>query len=383
MNRIKNILLGLILLFCAMVGCTGINSSKKETIINQDHFDTTESSLADKAIFDVINNQVEFISVNEGCQLFYWNNYNFLNNGIYDFSGLEKTFAISDIDLDGENELFVTVYGIDIIVFDYQDGFVYGYQFPSRAFIPMKDGICSSSSAANVCGWYNIAFEKENIEIKYLAEVDSGVYYFDKEEVSEEDFMRLTKEFREKESVQFYEYSVSEIQSSLNILQVSQNGEDLSDGLSSAIPSEYKNTIFKEESFSIYYGDSSSDGKIIGNLLNFEEKTYRIIYASVVDILNDEASEIVLYLDEYAGVLVLTNTDNGVEAIFLDEFEQKRFLDNGCIIEGRISIRDGKQDIKRLGEESICYQITNYNQGKYSVEEIRDSDSNIVKYYSF
>ncbi|MCR4696967.1 MAG: hypothetical protein K5654_06605 [Lachnospiraceae bacterium] len=23
--------------------------------------------------------------------------------------------------------------------------------------------------------------------------------------------------------------------------------------------------------------------------------------------------------------------------------------------------KDGKQDIKRLGEESICYQITNYN----------------------
>ena len=49
--------------------------------------------------------------------------------------------------------------------------------------------------------------------------------------------MRLTKKLREKESVKFYECSVSEIQSSLNILQVSQNGEDLREGLSSAIPS--------------------------------------------------------------------------------------------------------------------------------------------------
>ncbi len=88
-------------------------------------------------------------------------------------------------------------------------------------------------------------------------------------------------------------------------------------------------------------------------------------------------------LDEYAGVLVLTNIDNGVEAIFLDEFEQKRFLDNGYIVEGRISISEGKHDINRWGEDSVCYQITNYNHGKYIIEEISYLDSNIVKYYSF
>ena len=395
LNMNKKILSFLNLFLCALfisfdIGCNIGNASInvndaddiQSIITTKDSIDSPVEPLeCDLFIFEVINNQKEFISVNEDGQYYYWEDYHFLNGSIYDFSNLSKEYLLVDIDLDGQTELMIDIYGVDIMVFDYQDGEVYGYQFPSRSIVVFEDGICVTSSAADICAWYTISFEKDYVKTNYLAEIEHDDYKYGGEAVSKEKFYELTDELRKKECLHYSEYSIDNIKKDLNIYEQTCVTSKGFEKKTLEVPLEYMDVVKNHKRFDVYKNETIHEGIIKGKKLEIESgEQSTILYSSVVDVQGDGIEELVLYFDEYNGAMILFNDKGTIDGLIIENFEKKRFLKDGSF--ASIYLNWGERDEKnRFVQYRDRSRINYLGHGKSNTDQISDFESNIAEYY--
>ena len=199
--KTRTIILTVILIGC-LSGCSG--SGEQANI--------PENRLA---FYQVLNSEKPFISANEDCREFYWNEYYWRDGD------LAETFTIHDfmlVDMDGDQEEEMILTGAmpeTTQVLDYQEGEVYSYQFPYRGMKGiLVNGVYNTSSAADIGGFYRIHFDKGTYEEERLAYMEHDYYEVEGTEVTSEEFYKYTESLRnveKAESIDFEEELLEKI----------------------------------------------------------------------------------------------------------------------------------------------------------------------------
>jgi hypothetical protein len=130
-------------------------------------------------------------------------------------------FAIVDLENDDMPEviLWLTVNNNDdfgFAVLRYQDGVVYGYTLPYRAFMDLKDdGTFSFSSGAADYGFGTAGFTKEGYTVKKISYSESAYdannnqvisYFVNNESAAKEDFLSAIDKQNEKVGAAWYDF---------------------------------------------------------------------------------------------------------------------------------------------------------------------------------
>lgn len=299
------------------------------------------TSPSDIKLLTVVNNQEEFLSVNEGMSTFLLNDYHFINGDVYDLSGLDKEYLITDLDNDGDNELIIT-YGPSAteLVLDCQEDNVYGYRVPVRSMKAISsDGICSCSGYAANYGKYTVSFDKEIINRNYLLYTDGYSFWIENKTVSEEEFREYEENLPQKEILLFKDFSINNIASDLSIDIASISSSINNDYYTlryfneNIIPQIYSGIISNEASFDIYEDGVNHNCKSINGELIVDECDSKgnIIYANIVDLNSDSVQELVLYLDELNTLVFIFFNENAICAYYDNDFALKRIMRDGTI----------------------------------------------------
>lgn len=180
---------------------TGLYSTMEEI----EALDIPEEMLA---YWLVLHNKKPFVSANEGCQEFYWDEYFWClfkpdpMFTIYDF-------GIVDLDNDGSHELVLTGFPETTQILDYQEGTVYSYQTAFRGMAGiLTNGIYNGSSAYDIGGWYRIAyFDKGTYEEETLAYMNHDYFEVEGKEVSLEEFLAYIEPFAKGEQIERADYT--------------------------------------------------------------------------------------------------------------------------------------------------------------------------------
>ena len=187
--KTRTIILTVILIGC-LSGCSG--SGEQANI--------PENRLA---FYQVLNSEKPFISANEDCREFYWNEYHW-HDGTWTTSFTIYDFMLVDMDGDQEEEMILTGAMPETTqVLDYQEGEVYSYQFPYRGMKGiLVNGVYNTSSAADIGGFYRIHFDKGTYEEERLAYMEHDYYEVEGTEVTSEEFYKYTESLLNMEQVE-------------------------------------------------------------------------------------------------------------------------------------------------------------------------------------
>lgn len=161
------------------------------------------------AFYLVLNNKKPFVSVDEGCQEFYWDEY-FWHQGELELSFTISGFMLVDMDDDEEKELLLMGYMPETTqILDYQEGVVFSYQFAYRGMKGiLPNGVYNSSSAYDVGGFYRIMyFDKGTYEEETLAYMEHNYYEVEGVEVSSDEFHAYTESYINAEQVEDIDFT--------------------------------------------------------------------------------------------------------------------------------------------------------------------------------
>lgn len=338
------------------------------------------------AFYLALNSKKPFVSADEGCQEFYWDEY-FWHQGELELSYKITGFMLVDMDGDEEKELILTGYMPETTqVLDYQEGMVYSYQFAYRGMKRiLTSGVYDGSSGYDINGFYRIYFDKGTYEEERLAYMEHDYYEVEGVEVSSEEFYAYTEDFVNAERVEDIDFTEEMLEEKLL--------GDLSEEELSVVKNIAPEEIIEEdipytaEEIQDYL-DVLTEGKaficVTDNRQKFflednyvrnktGEDEYQVLYFSIVDMDRDEKPEMILtcYPDT---VLILHDTEEGVRGY-------------------RFSIYD---EIRSIGKDGI-YQFDKYGTRGYGrivsfetdgcvIEPVDNHDSindDRIRYYFF
>lgn len=261
------------------------------------------------AFWQVLNSKKPFISINEGSQEFYWNEY-FWHDGAPVTKYTAGLFMIVDMDGDGGKEIVLYCSPEATQVFHYEDGKVYGYQFNYRGMNSIGiDGIYMGSSGAstNTCNRI-IEFNKDGYVEETLASMDDNYYKIGDKQVSEEEINEYFQGVWASEKAEELIYNDDILaqyllnglsKEEISILQnvSTENMEKLETDypMEADIRQAYYDVLLgKKEFISVADGNQSfylNDYYLERGNYN---KDFRILYFSIVDMDQDGIYEIVL-----------------------------------------------------------------------------------------
>lgn len=177
----------------------------------------------------VLQNKAEFFSTDANKNL----NISQLNQAVSDDSGVTAKaakLAMVDLENDGTPEVILWLvvnnndyYGFEVL--RYQDGVVYGYTLPYRAFMDLKaDGTFSFSSGAADYGFGTVKFTEKGYSVEKISYCESGYdsnnnqsisYFVDHESAAENDFLSAINKQSEKTGVTWYDFTDDNIKTML------------------------------------------------------------------------------------------------------------------------------------------------------------------------
>lgn len=278
-----------------------------EVYITKDELEDLDIPENMLAYWLALNSKIPFISANEGCQEFFWDEYFWCSsepNSIYTID----RFGIVDLDNDGSEEFVMRVLFPETTqILDYQDGKVYSYQFDSRGMARIGiDGVYGSSSGSDIGGFHRIHLDKGSYEEETLAYMDVDYFEVEGVEVSSDEFYAyaetLTKAERMK-SMDFTEEMLDKI-----LLGDLEEGElfkirnvkpegicDANDPQMADVPEAYRAVLTGSEGFVCVTEERDKflvDGNYVRNSTG--EDQYQILYYSSVDMEGDGEDEVVL-----------------------------------------------------------------------------------------
>ncbi len=259
------------------------------------------------AYWKVLNSKMPFISANEGCQEFFWDEYFWCSSGpdpLYEVFD----FGIVDLDNDGSGELVITGFPETTQVLDYQEGRVYGYYVVYRGMKAIDvNGVFNSSSGADIGGFYRIVyFDKGVYEKETLAYMDGNYFEVGGVEVSSDEFYAYTASLNETEMMENMDFTEEMLDKILlgdldeEILSGMRNMEpeeicDENNPQMADVPEAYLAVLSGKEEFVCVTEEGQKfiiDGTCIRNQVG--EEAYQILYFSVVDMDGDGEPEVIL-----------------------------------------------------------------------------------------
>ena len=288
------------------------------------------------AFYLVINNKKPFISADEGCQEFYWDEY-YWHQGELELSFTISGFMLVDMDGDDEEELVLTGYMPETTqVLDYQEGKVYSYQFAYRGMKRiLPNGVYDGSSGYDINGFYRIYFDKGTYEEERLAYMEHDYYEVEGVEVSSEEFYAYTEAFANADQVEDIDFTEEMLKKNL-LGDLTKEEWDIVENIA---PEEMKeeDIPYTAEELQVY-SDVLTEGKEFicvtdeGQKFFLEDNyvrnkagddEYQILYFSIADMDGDEKPEIVLtcYPDT---VLILHDAGEGVRGYRFSIYDEMR-----------------------------------------------------------
>lgn len=339
----------------------------------------------------VLNSKKPFISSNEGCQEFYWNEYFWC---LYEPNPTItiSDFGIVDLDNDGSAEVVMTTgFPGATWVLDYQEGKVYSYQFAFRGMAGiLTNGVYNGSSAADVGGWYRIAyFDKGTYEEENLAYVNRGYYEVEGKEVSSEEFLAYIEQFTKGEQMEDMDYTeemldkilldgLSEEELATLKRVIPEEICDENNPYMADIPEAYEAVLNGKEEFVCVTEEGQAftiDGNCIRNPEG--EEAGQVLYFSIVDMEGDGEPEVVLTCVGENSVdgknLVLHVAEGTVYGYIFDFWGEM----------GEIT-KDGVFRIGKLGAQ--CGKIVSFKKDGCVTELVENyeyTDDNRIRYYFF
>lgn len=336
------------------------------------------------AYWMVLNNKKPFISANEGCQEFFWEEYFWCTSEpdplytVYDF-------GIVDLDHDGSRELVMTGFPETTQVLDYQEGKVYSYQFVYRGMARITvDGIYSSGSAADIGGFHRISLDKGSYEEETLAYMEHDHYEVEGIEVSSREFYAYTEPIanaEQMETMDFTEEMLCKIllggptEEELSILESMEPEEicEENDPQRAAVPEDYQDVLGGKEEFICVTENGERflvDGNHVRNASG--EELYQILYFSIVDMEGDGADEVVLTCG--GNNLILHAAEGAIYGYVFDYWNEM-----GAITKEGV-FKTGYPDENKYGK------ILSFGREDYRMEQIENYevfDHDRIRYYAF
>lgn len=409
-NNLRTTIISLLLILC-LAGCTAAKDQRElnennpvddssvqsdeeveENPVKTDEgaaaLDISENMLA---FYLVLNSKKPFVSAGEGCQEFYWNEYNWcLLQPVTSFE--PGRFIVVDMDCDGEEEIMLYSWPESTQVLDYQDGSVYVYQFVFRGMNNvLPNGVYEGSGGASVWGFYRITeFDHGTFKEETLAYTetygDDEYYEVEGREVTFREFNEYTEQFK-VEPAEVHDFTEELLDAVLlgNLseveLAVVKNApvEEMLEQKEpdfTALPPEL-NEILTEGGAFICANDNQKkllleDGVVKGET---EDEEYQALYYSIVDMDGDEIPEVVLICD-FRTTLILHQTDEGVRGYRFDfDDEVGAIAENGTFAVG-YSIY-GTEGYERI----LSFRENGCERGTVDAAEFSSADR--VRYYCY
>lgn len=335
----------------------------------------------------VLNSKIPFISADEGCQEFFWDEYFWrLSEPVLRFT--MSDFAIVDLDVDGVEELVMTGFMPETTwILDYQEGKVYSYQFVFRGMAGIGiDGVYSSSIASDMGGFHRIHLDKGSYEEETLAYMNGDYFEVDGAEVSSDEFYAYTASLTDTEKINgmdFMEEMLDEVllgdfaEEASQIRNVAQ--EEICDENNpqmAEVPELYREVLTGNEGFVCVTENGETffiDGSSVRNPAG--EEQYQILYFSSADMDGDGENEVVLACSGgAAGENLILHEAEGVIYGYVFEFwnEMSVIANDGVFQEGTYRDQYGK--------------ISSFDENGCDIEEV-DYNGNInddrIRYYYF
>lgn len=371
-----------------LTGCAAFeNSPEVSQDSNTEEINTLNIPEHLLAFYLVLNNKKPFVSAEEGCQEFYWDEY-FWHQGELELSFTISDFMLVDMDGDTEEELVLTGYMPETTqVLDYQEGMVYSYQFVYRGMKGiLSNGVYNGSSGAEEGGYYRIKyFDKGTYEEETLAYMEHDYYEVEGVEVSSEEFYAYTESFvnaEQAEDMDFTEEMLEEkllgdvTEEELSVVENIAPEEIIEQDIPYAVGElqVYLDVLTEGKEFV----DVTDDGEKLFLEDNYvRSKTgddeYQVLYFSIVDMDGDEKPEIVLtcYPDT---VLILHDTEEGVRGYRFSIYDEIRSIAN-----------DGIYSFDKYGVTGY-ERIISFGSSDCETEPVNDIEGIIVdrvRYYTF
>lgn len=344
------------------------------------------------AFYLVFSGKKPFVSVGEGCQEFYWNEYYWCRSEPVPFYEPGR-FIVVDMDRDGVEEIMLYSWPESTQVLDYQDDRVYLYQFVFRGMNNvLPNGVYTGSDGASVWGFYRITeFDRGTFKEERLAYTETyGDYeYYEVEgrEVTVQDFDEYTEQFEVERAEEFI--FTEELLNKVLLGDLSEEElavvkdapiEEMPGGREpdlTALPTELKEILANGGAFVCANDNRQSlhlkDGFVKGKK---KEEEYQVLYYSIVDMDGDQIPEIVLTC-YYNTTLILHQTDEeGVRGYRFD-------FDNeiGPISEnGSFAVGSGMYGAKGYG------RILSFGENGCETEHVDEAEyagADRVRYYCY
>lgn len=385
--RIRIAILSLILIE-NLTGCMAFEKQPKSSQNSniEDEIDALNIPENLLAFYLVLNNKKPFVSADEGCQEFYWDEY-FWHQGEPELSFTISGFMLVDMDGDDEEELLLTEYMPETTqILDYQAGVVYSYQFVYRGMKGiLPNGVYNSSSGYDVGGFYRIKyFDKGSYEEEALAYMEHDYYEVEGVEVSSEEFYAYTESYLNAEQVEDMDYTeemlIEKLLGDLSEEEFSVIENIPQEEIIEYIPytaqelQVYLNVLTEGEEF-ICVTDDRKKLFVEDNYVRSrtEDDEYQVLYFSIVDMDEDEKPEIVLtcYPDT---VLILHDTEEGVRGYRFSIYDEIRAITNNGIYSFDKYGVTGYERIISFG---------NFDCETELVNDIEDIVIDRVRYYTF
>ena len=392
---------GIIIFMVMLIGClTGCSVSGERDQItgysSAEEIDALNISENLLEFYLVLNSKKPFISANEGCQEFYWNEY-YWRDGALTTSFTFYDFMLVDMDGDNEDEMILTGYMPETTqVLDYQDGKVYSYQFPYRGMKGiLTNGVYNTSSASDIGGFYRIHFDKGTYEEEILAYMEHDYYEVEGTEVTSEEFYKYTESLLNMEQVEDIDFEEELIEKNLlgdlteEEWRVVKNiaTEEIAEEVIPYTAEElqvYFDILTEGEDF-ICVTDERRSYYLEDNYIRSktEDKEYKVLYFSIVDMDGDGKAEVVLTC-ENDDIFILHDAGEEVRGYQFDMFNEMIVIAN----DGTYSFQDyNSQNCSDDDSMRPAFgRIISFGEADYAMEEVSnfdDGNEQRIRYYFF
>lgn len=324
-------------------------SVQEETSLSADHV-LSEDMLA---YWRVLNSKQPFISINEGNQEFYWNEYYWHLGSTADRHEAGR-FMIVDLNDDGANEIVLECLPEATQVLHYEDGAVYSYQFVYRGMKRIhSNGVYEGSNGASSTYYQKLTeLNKDGYTEEIIAFVDDGYYEVEGREATQEEFRDyVLSEIENVELAEDIEFTADTLDACLlgdlskeELSMIKQASVDEMDEKEIEKPmgneemQAFRAVLLGEETF-ISMADDKREVYLDDDDFWDEEygEYFKILYFSIVDMDGDGISEIILTC-AYGDILVMRYEEGKVYSYQFNDFDEMSAIANdGVFTTGSIN----------------------------------------------
>ncbi|MFG6356409.1 MAG: hypothetical protein K1W26_06220 [Acetatifactor sp.] len=192
----------------------GQGTEQVEFLSASDDIDITQPERSEDmlAYWKVLNSKQPFVSVDEGYQEFYWDEYYWCLGEIRGGRKAEQ-FMIVDMDDDGASEVILECSPESIQVLHYENGIVYSFQFVFRGMKRVhNNGVYEGSDgAANTSYCKLVELNRDGYKEEEIASMDDNYYEVDGKEVSYEEFCECVEQIEDVNLAECMEFTESNL----------------------------------------------------------------------------------------------------------------------------------------------------------------------------